>query len=228
MKKKFLILMFACTFAFAGASYSTYASESTSTYSSDENSDEELFNNSVVEKPESTEEEVKEVKTAKTEITEVQKSIVKINNKFEIVKNVVGEKYENLDVLVEQIDSLNTYIDDNFDKIVANKETENQVVESLNSVENSLNKLLKTFNIELTEDDEFYEISGVIEEIDDNKIIIKTKDDTYEATIDDITVIKTDYKKGDDVTVKYSGTTTISDKIIIDKCLSIMVPEEIL
>ena len=233
MKKKISVLVLSCALAFGiPVGINTANQFNITTVSAEEEKTVDSFDNPIISKTEETTEETKkETKVAKTEkskISEVQKSIIKINNKFEIVKNIVGSDYENLDVLIEQIDNLNVYIDENLDKIVEDKTTETKIVESLDSVEDSLDKLLNTFNIELDDDNNFYEFNGTIKEINDDKITIENDENTYVVTVSDITLKLTDYKVNDEVVVKYSGSTTVSNKIMIDKCLSIVVPEETL
>lgn len=233
MKRKISVLVLSCALAFGiPIGINTANQFNITAVSAEEEKTVDSFDNPIISKTEETTEETKkETKVAKTEkskISEVQKSIIKINNKFEIVKNVVGSDYENLDVLIEQIDNLNVYIDENLDKIVEDKTTETKIIESLDSVEDSLDKLLNTFNIELDDDNNFYEFNGTIKEINDDKITIENDENTYVITVSDITLKLTDYKVNDEVVVKYSGSTTVSNKIMIDKCLSIVVPEETL
>ena len=233
MKRKISVLVLSCALAFGiPIGINTANQFNITAVSAEEEKTVDSFDNPIISKTEETTEETKkETKVAKTEkskISEVQKSIIKINNKFEIVKNVVGSDYENLDVLIEQIDNLNVYIDENLDKIVEDKTTETKIIESLDSVEDSLDKLLNTFNIELDDDNNFYEFNGTIKEINDDKITIENDENTYVITVSDITLKLTNYKVNDEVVVKYSGSTTVSNKIMIDKCLSIVVPEETL
>ena len=161
-------------------------------------------------------------------ITNIQKKILKINNKFEIVEMVVGDEYESLNELKKQIKELNNYVYTNNLKLSSDTIVEQQVLESLSTVEDSLNKLLKTYNVELDDKDEFYQIKGTIKEINDKTIKVKSNKMIYEIKISDQTLIKTDYKKNDKVTIKYSGSTTAGEIVIIDKCLYLAVDENLL
>lgn len=182
-----------------------------------------------IEQPENiqkvdTEEDIQE----DIKISEIQTTILKINNKFEIVEKVIGNKYKNNDILKNQINELNLYVQENNNKLSSDKDLEKQVLTNLKSVETSLNKLLKTFNIKLDKQNKFYEINGIIKNIDGKNIVIESNHKTYKCKLTKQTLIKTDYKEKDKVTIKYSGSTTAGSNIILDDTLYLAVDNNIL
>ena len=88
--------------------------------------------------------------------------------------------------------------------------------------------LLKTFNVSLDENNEFYEINGTITSIENDTVLIKSGDNIYECMISDTTLVKTKYQEKDKVTIKYSGSTTVGDIVIVDNTLYLVVDENLL